>query len=1311
MTSAFLTSSLRKRPAVWGFFISLAIVLGLSLYKQMVHSYSASRWSEREAILQQNIREVIRNRFHQRVDELRSISTRLYHDTLLMVPTAPTNPDDLARLFKRLQQYLFPEKITVDLVDPHGVVLAWSGRAIRSEYEVLLHDAAADTFLTILRADLRTNLMFGTYVPRMQCYILVSAPLEVNYPISNRFIAPSSFADDLSRELSLPMELSVGEAQQGIAALENYSISLLDLQGKVLASLTSPKLSPEVDLEEFDRLITNWINAWTSFAMILLAAILFPVLNRLRVLFRVSLQILLIWAVRYGWRLLDFPSQLIGGSLFSSIPFGSPFGFDIVSSLGDLTISTVALVLSVSLLATTVFRFEIRPPRLLLRLRTPLREIVAVLIMLVISTVVFWLIRGYGAALRSVVFDSTINYQDPRSMTPDASLLLMHLNIAAVTFCFLVIAGMIVSFLRRILQEISGKRLQESVEWLLMILLLVIGWLFYYLLDKTPQVSPLLTGLILGIVLFAVWSLEHFLGGKKILPRQKIRYLFLAMGAVFILSNLILDSKLYIREQQKIEELAYEISQPIDRWHSFLVSDGVRSVADKAHELFKSGDFDSLRSSTLAFSLWVQTQISREGYNSALYVYNAQRREISRFSVGITAYQQREILANIFSKEEESLNVQERGTSEGTLRDYGEWSPLLDEEGRPFGYVALMLSAGQHTLFQGEAPAPLRSLTEEKLKLGLRTLSISEYRDGILQSTTDDAFYRGMPLPQGVPEELNNRGLRMMWYDYDNDNVQRDILFVRDEVSPERILGISVPPLTIRWYIYNFVKSLSLYLFYSGIVLLGWLIQRLLRGKAIGLDFRDKLILTFTLLAIVPLFVMAYYNRELAIERVDESVTRRLSRDLDLLHQRISQTIESEEDFIRGITDDYCESISSELGTDFTVYGTSLVHASSRPELFKAAILDERLSANAFVNAALLQREFFKDIERIGEVEYVVGYRPIIKDDLLLGVLSVAVLNRQDEIEEDIAQRNAFLIGLYASVLGGIGIIAFFIASKLSKPLQDLSYAAEQVGHGDLSVRITPHSDDEVGRLVRSFNTMIEELEANRANLARAERELAWKEMAKQVAHEIKNPLTPIKLSIQHLQQAYKDSVAEFGSILERVSQTILDQIDTLTRIASEFSNFARMPHRRFERVDLQKIIQDTIHLFSEIKGVEFQTRIGNDPVELIADSDELRRVFINLFRNSIQAMGSNGMVTVESIVNDNRCRIMITDTGPGIPEELQSKVFEPNFSTKTEGMGLGLAICRKIIEDLNGTIGIRSSVRVGTTIEIQIPLTSGYET
>jgi nitrogen fixation/metabolism regulation signal transduction histidine kinase len=274
----------------------------------------------------------------------------------------------------------------------------------------------------------------------------------------------------------------------------------------------------------------------------------------------------------------------------------------------------------------------------------------------------------------------------------------------------------------------------------------------------------------------------------------------------------------------------------------------------------------------------------------------------------------------------------------------------------------------------------------------------------------------------------------------------------------------------------------------------------------------------------------------------------------------------------------------------------------------------------------------------------------------------------------------------------------------MTRPLLELDRAAHQVGKGDLNISIASKSHDELGNLIRSFNEMTRELQENRKNLSKAERERAWREMAKQVAHEIRNPITPMKLSIQHLQQLFKDKAPLREDVMQSVMKSLMDQIDALSRIAAEFSNFAKMPEARYERFDLKNVISATVFLFSQIQDIRFHVVMPDVPMFLVADKDQMQRVIVNILRNAVQAMTSGGTVDIVLTEQSKSYNVRIHDTGPGIAPELIQKIFEPNFSTKTEGMGLGLAIVRKIIEDYGGVIHCESIVGQGTTFEINLP-------
>jgi two-component system nitrogen regulation sensor histidine kinase NtrY len=225
--------------------------------------------------------------------------------------------------------------------------------------------------------------------------------------------------------------------------------------------------------------------------------------------------------------------------------------------------------------------------------------------------------------------------------------------------------------------------------------------------------------------------------------------------------------------------------------------------------------------------------------------------------------------------------------------------------------------------------------------------------------------------------------------------------------------------------------------------------------------------------------------------------------------------------------------------------------------------------------------------------------------------------------------------------------------------------------------------------------------------LAQSEREGAWKEMAKQVAHEIKNPLTPMKLHLQHLQMAINRQDADLPEKVKKITQILIEQIDQLSKMAEEFSSFAQMPIAILEVCNISEILTSVVHLFKIQSGIEINYTIHDKNALAYIDKDQLQRVFTNILKNAQQAAKEDTLcqIDVELSVQNQTIAIDFKDNGKGISIELKDKIFMPNFSTKTSGMGLGLSICKKIIENVNGTITFESELNVGTTFYIVLPL------
>ena len=321
-----------------------------------------------------------------------------------------------------------------------------------------------------------------------------------------------------------------------------------------------------------------------------------------------------------------------------------------------------------------------------------------------------------------------------------------------------------------------------------------------------------------------------------------------------------------------------------------------------------------------------------------------------------------------------------------------------------------------------------------------------------------------------------------------------------------------------------------------------------------------------------------------------------------------------------------------------------------------------------------------------------------------LGILNVPYFQDDSFNEEELRE---FLVRLgYAYFVMLLVAIAFayFVSKYITRSLKTISDKMNETRLEKRNQKIElKGASEEVSALVESYNSMIDELEESAVKLATSEREQAWREMAKQVAHEIKNPLTPMRLSVQSFQRKFNPNDVDIHQKIEEYSKTLIQQIDTMTSIASAFSNFAQMPAQQSEQLDVVKITKLALDIFNE-KHIQFES--SDTEIRAIFDRTQLIRVITNLVKNALQACENlpNPIITVSVQKKKENVMIEVIDNGVGIEEKNTDKIFEPKFTTKTSGMGLGLAMVKNILQTYNGTITLTSTPNKKTTFRVVFP-------
>ncbi|MEX1055864.1 MAG: ATP-binding protein, partial [Rhodothermales bacterium] len=483
--------------------------------------------------------------------------------------------------------------------------------------------------------------------------------------------------------------------------------------------------------------------------------------------------------------------------------------------------------------------------------------------------------------------------------------------------------------------------------------------------------------------------------------------------------------------------------------------------------------------------------------------------------------------------------------------------------------------------------------------------------------------------------------------------------------------------------------------------------------------FRDKVLNAFLGVGIIAVAAVGYVGLDVVNAENDRAVQSWLRQHLERVEHTLALDARTDEMPYSVIERSRIDSLAARVGLDINVYSNYRLLEASRGDLIEERLIDPRLPIEAYDALYFDGYRFVSTREQVGEFTYTTGFRALADEQgRPRYVISVPTLPGQERMEEERARTVAYLFGSLLLLLIIVMITAALLANAITRPIARIRSGLKAVAAGRFERKLPVESTDEIGELVETFNEMQEQLSDSRRRLAQQERQLAWREMARQVAHEIKNPLTPMKLSVQHLQRAFESDGSDpdwrqkFTGLFDRITSTLIEQIDALARIANEFHSFARMPSRILELLDLNAVIEEAVALMQEEDEASIDTVLHRRPLIVEADREELRRNYINLIKNALQAMPEDGAGTVEvrtdlHVDDDGRAWAYgeVRDTGTGIEIGVRDRIFEPNFSTKTSGAGLGLAIVKKSVEELHGEIGFESEEGKGSVFWIRLPL------
>ena len=509
-------------------------------------------------------------------------------------------------------------------------------------------------------------------------------------------------------------------------------------------------------------------------------------------------------------------------------------------------------------------------------------------------------------------------------------------------------------------------------------------------------------------------------------------------------------------------------------------------------------------------------------------------------------------------------------------------------------------------------------------------------------------------------------------------------------------------------YIFIFffiVISIALLIFYLPVIRRGF-----------QWDFRNKfqfsmIAIMLVSFAVIGTFSINYMSRQYRNKNVDIVNEKMRAIHTEMLNAMLfRKNMEEKDGGDKDVYANWLLDYKQLFYTDINLFDVrGQLIATSLPDIFDKGYVGRQINPGAYIKLAYGQYASIMEHEEIGGLRYISAYDLLVdNENQVIAFLNLPYFTQQDTLTEEISNAIISLLNFYMIIILLTVIVSVVMSNQITQPLMMLQEKFRNIQLGQKNDPIHYTSHDEVGGLVKEYNRAIEELARSASRLARSERESAWREMARQIAHEINNPLTPMKLSIQHLKRAYDNKSERFDQYMEKISRSLVEQIDTLSDIATEFSNFAKMPVAHNERFDLIDKINSVTPLFAidENKRAFHTNFHGLEQAFISADKEQMSRVFINLFKNALQAIPKNRQAEIHiDVLKFNRIIwVRIKDNGAGIPEEMQKKIFRPNFTTKSSGMGIGLSIVRNIIESAGGTINFKTQQGEGTTFIISLP-------
>ena len=1110
----------------------------------------------------------------------------------------------------------------------------------------------------------------GYYVWRRQATIssitIALIPVKWNYFVTNTYLA-NSFAAGKNIEKNYDISLTASTVSiQSISG--NHLFYVIEKSTNVIAE-------------------NNKAAVWFRiFAALLTLLFIHLLATDMAVKYGLAKALLFLIPLVLTLRLLNYyfpvPLNFRQFELFDPAIYGSSF---ILRSLGDLLINAVLFTWVVLFIHNQVHSKNIK----LTSHKPWFRWALLALVCFSLLAITF----STGKIIRSMVADSQISFDVINFFT---------LNIYSVTGFIVLCCLAIGYFLLSQILLFLVKPMFPDLFWALY-LAIAIGGLAY--LTFKPEAGFELSTLAWLIAYLLLLSREHAsLSVQKISSSRLIFWLFffsISITAVIVLEN----SEKELSKRKHYAETLSTKADPrsetllntflTDFRNDYLAANFHRFQSDSSNRFFK----DSLVSGN--FSGYTNN------YDTRIFTFDANENPL--FNKEVAGFNE---LNTVLKTQAKPTNIPELFYYDESYDRFSYISrkTVTNYEGDTLGHVFVLANPKKNK--PNTLNLELFSRGKNNAIENSSLYAFAVYNNLQLIGSHNDYPFATRLTMQQVPKQefeiIKKNGYDELWY----------------RGGPQKVVVIAKPHS-------RFIETITLfsYLFCAFLIIAGMLwflnisIRTGFKRQRIGyywqLSIRNQIHGTVIFVSVVSFVVIGIATILFFINRYENTNREKLSRVIHVMENEVRSSlsemlvadtvIKMNDAGFRVELQKVIDRVSEIHAVDANLYdldGNLLV--SSLPLPYTKGVISTKMDPAAFYHLNKKNEvQFFKE-EQIGKLNFVSNYVPVIDGSgREYAYLNIPYFTSQSKLQEEIANFLVTIINLNAFIFLIAGIIALFITNRITRSFSFISEKMKAVNLGKMNEAIHWKRNDEIGDLVKEYNKMVSKLDESAAALAKSEREGAWREMARQVAHEIKNPLTPMKLSLQYLQKSIASKSPNVEELTANVAKTLVEQIEHLNHIAGEFSQFANIGNPKNEIFELNQVIKHVTQLHAVDDHTNIYLDVQDKEVMVKADRTHINRLFTNLILNAMQAVPADRSVQINITeeIRGNTVLIKIRDNGIGISEAQQSKIFTPNFTTKTSGTGLGLAMSKGIVEQAKGKIWFETEAGVGTTFFVELPV------